>query len=198
MAMSKNNCLFKFTSLEIICLNLFQIAESCQALVSTCNAPRAHNDTQWEYSISRVHITHMTSNHLVICGNSTIYNSRYPCWGTKGTFRCTVWQGGQTVAQSSLHLQDLKKGTGSLEALVFSVFLREQLLTELNFFACRAYACVSNGEPDLEVSQANYNRVTWSFMNTGGESRWCWGNGAWKLFVMVIWMRDSESKIPDH
>ena len=58
-----------------------------------------------------------------------------------------------------------------MEALVLSVCLREQLLTELTFFACRAYTCVSNGEPDLEVSQANYNCVTWSFIDTGGESR---------------------------
>lgn len=70
-------------------------------------------------------------------------------------------------------LQDLKKKTGSLEAFVLSVFLREQLLIELTFFACRTYTRVSDGEPDLEVSQANYNHVTWSFMDAGGESRWC-------------------------
>lgn len=116
-----------------------------------------------------------------------IYNSQYPRWGTKGTFHCTVWQGGQTVAQSSPDLQDLKKRTVSLEAILLSVFLRELLLTELTFFACRAYACVSNGEPDLEVSQANHNHVTWSFMNRGGESRWCWGNGVWKMLQLSGW-----------
>lgn len=58
-----------------------------------------------------------------------------------------------------------------MEALVLSVFLREQLLTELTFFACRAYAHVSNGEPGPEVSHANYNHVTWSFANARGESR---------------------------
>lgn len=63
-------------------------------------------------------------------------------------------------------LQYLQKRTVCLEA----VFLREQLLTELTF-SCRAYARVSNGEPDLEVSRANYKYVTWSFMNTGRESR---------------------------
>lgn len=179
-------------SLENISLDLLQITESWQA--RSCNALKVHNHFTPDASTThhQVHITQVTNNNCIIGGNSMICSFQYLCWSTEGTFHYS-------------DLQDLKRRTVPSEALVLSVFLGEQLLTELTFSACRAGTCVTNGEPDLEVSQAKYNCIIWSFMSTGQKSRWCWGNRAWKLFSMAgvggrgdLRMADSEGKIPEY